>query len=80
MALFLSLEEHHIKNFKTSVLPRLIEKAAEAVAKEVATTYSDGNHHIQDECNCGGDASDGDICEFCVEVNFYNGLIEEALK
>ena len=79
MALFLSLEEHHIKNFKTSVLPRLIEKAAKEIAREVATTYSDPKQYVQSECNCFDDG-DGFACEFCVEVEFYRGLIQKAFK
>ncbi|MCK4816617.1 hypothetical protein KA005_12680 [bacterium] len=80
MSLFLTLEEHHILRFKTSVLPRLIEKAAKEIAREVAVTYSDGTHFIVDSCGCGGDASDGEACEFCIEVEFYRGLIEKAFK
>lgn len=59
---------------------RQIEKAAEIVAREVATTYSDSQNWVQTECNCNGDASDGDVCEFCTEVEFYRGLIEGAFK
>ena len=79
MSLFLTLEEHYMKKHIQRQV-RQIEKAAEVIAREVATTYSDGTVHIQDECNCGGDASNGDSCEFCVEVQFYRSVIGKAFK
>ena len=68
------------KDFPVLIERRKIEKAARAIAYEIATTYSDseGNHWIQQNCTCGG--GDGDLCEFCVECDFYEGIILEAFK
>lgn len=52
-----------------------IEQAAHAIASEVLSQF--GDLHTQTDCQCW---NNGDPCDFCKEVNFWEVLIQEAIK